>query len=140
MEGELRTYRASRIRAAALLDQPVTRPAAFDLATYWEASQAQFTASLPRYHVTARLRADLLGWAQAMWRYTRFDAIGAPDDAGWLTLELTFESEREACFALLGLGGAAEALSPVELRTLISERAAAAAERHAPALESSPVR
>jgi predicted DNA-binding transcriptional regulator YafY len=139
VDGESRTYRASRIRAAALLDQPVTRPADFDLAASWEASQAKFAASLPRYPVVARLRADLLGWAQAMWRYTRFDNISAPDDAGWLTLEVTFESEREACFALLGLGGAAEAISPTELRALISERAAAAAERHAPALERSPV-
>ena len=140
VDGELRTYRASRIRAATLLDQPVSRPADFDLAACWDASQAQFAASLPRYGVVARLRADLLDWARAMWRYTRFDSISQPDAAGWLTVEVTFESQREACFALLGLGGAAEALSPVELRTLIGERAAAAAERHAPTLERSPAR
>jgi predicted DNA-binding transcriptional regulator YafY len=66
-----------------------------------------------------------------MWRYTRFDSISQPDDSGWLTLEITFESVREACFCLLGLGGGAEALQPAELRALIRERAAAASLRHA---------
>ncbi|HEY8326098.1 MAG TPA: YafY family protein [Ktedonobacterales bacterium] len=131
VDGEMRTYRASRIHSASLLDAPVTRPAGFDLAAYWDATQAQFTASLPRYPVVARLRADLLDWARAMWRYTRFDSISQPDDSGWLTLEITFESAREACFCLLGLGGAVEALQPAELRALIRERAAAASLRHA---------
>ncbi len=135
VDGEMRTYRASRIHSATLLDAPVERPPDFDLATYWDASQAQFTASLPRYAVVARLRADLLDWARAMWRYTRFDAISQPDANGWLTLHVTFESEREACFCLLGLGGAAEALEPAELRALIRERAAAASQRHAAAAD-----
>ena len=130
VDGEMRTYRASRIRSATLLDAPVTRPPDFDLAAYWDATQAQFTASLPRYAVVARLRADILDWARAMWRYTRFDAISQPDESGWLTLNITFESQREACFCLLGLGGAAEALEPAELRALIRERAVAVSQRH----------
>jgi predicted DNA-binding transcriptional regulator YafY len=131
VNGEMRTYRASRIRSASLLDTAVTRPADFDLAAYWDATQAQFTASLPRYPVVARLRADLLDWARAMWRYTRIDSISQPDESGWLTLQVTFESAREACFCLLGLGGVAEALQPAELRELICERGAAASLRHA---------
>ena len=37
-----RTYRVSRIEEARLLDQPVERPADFDLASYWKSSTAQF--------------------------------------------------------------------------------------------------
>ena len=36
-EGEPRTYRASRIRAVELLDEPIERPAGFDLPEFWGA-------------------------------------------------------------------------------------------------------
>ncbi len=138
VEGELRTYRASRIRAARLLDAPVTRPPDFDLAAYWEAAQAEFTASLPRYPVVARLNGERLPFARAMWRYAQFDAISDPNDAGWVTAEVTFENRAEACFCLLGLGGEAEALEPAELRELLRQRAEQARERYARAAQLAP--
>ncbi|HEY7848963.1 MAG TPA: YafY family protein [Ktedonobacterales bacterium] len=131
VDGALRTYRVSRIRAARLLDQPVTRPAGFDLAAYWEAAQTEFTASLPRYQVIARLYGERLAFAQAMWRYAQFGAISPPDAAGWVTAEVTFENCEEACFYLLGLGRQAEALEPADLRELVRARAAQPAPRDA---------
>jgi predicted DNA-binding transcriptional regulator YafY len=38
VDGELRTFRVSRIRGVELLDQRAARPAGFDLAAYWEKS------------------------------------------------------------------------------------------------------
>ena len=38
---EPRTYRVSRIREAAILEQPAGRPASFDLAQYWERSASR---------------------------------------------------------------------------------------------------
>lgn len=133
VEGEIRTYRVSRIRAALLLDEPVTRPAGFDLATHWDTAQAEFTASLRQYHTLARLNAERLPFIRALWRFAQFDAISAPDATGWVTAEVTFESREEACFNILGFGAAAEALEPQELRDLVSQRAAQAAQRHQPA-------
>ena len=37
LQDDARTYRVSRIREAAILEQPADRPAAFDLAQYWSA-------------------------------------------------------------------------------------------------------
>lgn len=136
VEGELRTYRASRISAARLLDTPVTRPLDFDLAAHWEAAQAEFTASLPRYQVVARVSAERLPFARAMWRYAQIGSVSAPDDAGWVTARVTFENRAEACFCLLGLGGEAEALEPAELRDVLRQRAEQAMERHAPVTQA----
>jgi predicted DNA-binding transcriptional regulator YafY len=131
VDGAVRTYRASRIRAARLLDQTVIRPTDFDLAAYWDAAQAEFTASLPRYQVMARLNGERLPFAQAMWRYARFGAISSPDADGWVTAEVTFENREEACFCLLGLGGQAEALEPADLREMVRGRAATVIQRNA---------
>ncbi len=49
---ERRTYRVSRIRAAAILPEPCARPDKFDLAAYWEASTNRFREHLPRYDAT----------------------------------------------------------------------------------------
>lgn len=123
VEEELRTYRVSRIRAAKLLDAAVARPPDFDLASYWDTAQAEFTASLPQYQITIRIRAERLEFARAMCRYARFGPMSAPDADGWLTGDVTFENREEARFCLAGLGGDAEALAPTHLRDVISRHA-----------------
>lgn len=122
-EGELRTYRIGRIRAASLLDEPVSRPAGFDLGAYWTTAQQAFSDSLPRYPAVVRLLAERLPFARAMWRYTRIADASAPDESGWVTAHVTFENLEEACFCILGLGAHAEALEPAELRDRIRQRA-----------------
>src|SRR5262249_4628511 len=57
VEGELRTFRVSRVRGATLLDEPCRRPPNFDLAAYWERSTAEFAASFPRYPAIVRVAA-----------------------------------------------------------------------------------
>lgn len=59
-EGEIRTYRVSRIVAATLLDHPVTRPAGFDLAGYWAQSSREFLSRLPQYRATVRVAPHVL--------------------------------------------------------------------------------
>ena len=52
-KGDLRrTYRVSRILAAAVLDQPSRRPADFDLTEHWERAATEFRDKLPRYYAT----------------------------------------------------------------------------------------
>ena len=51
VEGELRTYRVSRIHAARLTDEPTDRPEGFDLHESWRQQSARFKESLPRYPV-----------------------------------------------------------------------------------------
>lgn len=128
-EGELRTYRVGRIRSASLLDEPVSRPADFDLSAYWASAQQAFSDSLPRYHAVVRLMAARLPFARAMWRYTRIGESSAPDASGWVTAHVTFENLEGACFCILGLGADAEALEPEELRDLLRQRTTEARER-----------
>lgn len=56
VDGEIRTYRVSRVRAAEMTDTPCVRPPDFDLAAWWDQSAEQFVANLPRFPV--RLLAD----------------------------------------------------------------------------------
>ena len=46
-EGEIRSYRVSRVQEAKLIDQPCVRPKGFDLAAYWEQSMISFKDQLP---------------------------------------------------------------------------------------------
>lgn len=122
-DGDVRTYRVSRMRAAQALAEPVTRPANFDLATYWEMSKAEFTASLPTYSTVLRLDNALLGFMRGMWRYTVFESISEPDATGWVNATVTFENLSEAAFCVLGMSPYVEALEPQELRERVAERA-----------------
>lgn len=123
IEGELRTYRASRIRDVAILDEAALRPPAFDLATYWEQSTIQFKAQLPRYEATIRAHADTLSWIRYTFKYAHIEQKSQPDEHGWITLNIQFETEEEACQYILGLGIRAEVLEPRILRERVVYRA-----------------
>ncbi len=128
VDGVMRTYRVGRMRAAYLLDDPVKRPTNFDLAAYWESAQAEFTAALPSYAALLRINADRLPFMRAMWRFARFGAVSALDDAGWVTANVTFENREEACFCTLGMGAHLEVIAPDELCALVAQRAAQVAQ------------
>src|SRR5205814_2410984 len=62
-DGEVRTYRASRIESAELTDERFERPADFDLAEYWTESTAAYERDMPRLEVVVRVpgnRVELL--------------------------------------------------------------------------------
>ena len=52
--GEVRVFRAGRIRSARLRSEPCSRPDGFDLAGFWARWSAEFEASRPRLAVTLR--------------------------------------------------------------------------------------
>src|SRR5215470_6233614 len=66
IEGEMRTFRVSRVRTATLLSDPCLRPLDFDHAAYWEHSTAEFAASFPRYPATVRVAPDLLPYLRVI--------------------------------------------------------------------------
>jgi predicted DNA-binding transcriptional regulator YafY len=116
IEGELRTYRISRIQQAHLLDEPCLRPPDFDLADYWQRSSAEFVANLPRYVVSVRTRRQVLERIMHAGRFIRLEEMDEPDEQGWMCARLTFELQDEACGYLLGFGTEIEILAPLELR------------------------
>jgi predicted DNA-binding transcriptional regulator YafY len=116
VEGEVRTYRVSRIRRAHLTEQTFVRPPDFDLAAYWTTSAAHFVSHLPRYPVKVRIAPELLEKIHQAGRYARIERIEEADGDGWITLHLLFEMEAAACGYILSFGTQVEILEPLELR------------------------
>lgn len=128
-----RTYRVSRVRAAAATAGTFDRPAGFDLAAHWADYQRDYEARL--YRATARVRLSpagrqllfLLGSAVAR---AGHEAMGPPDGDGWAETTLPIESERHALHALLQLGADVEVVEPASLRAAVAASARATAQRY----------
>jgi predicted DNA-binding transcriptional regulator YafY len=128
-----RTYRLSRVRAAAVLDEEFDRPAGFELQQHWAAYQQDYEERI--YHGTARIRLTeagrqllfLIGTPAARAGHA---AMSRPDDSGWTTTTVPIESIKHAHHALLQLGEEVEVLEPGELRELMRQSAAVLADRY----------
>jgi predicted DNA-binding transcriptional regulator YafY len=123
--GQLRTYRVGRIGSVEVLDEVFERPAGFDLARHWAASQAEFEASLLRYRSRLRLSPSALRLLPHLVEpaagQAALDGAGPADAAGWREVELRSESEDVALDQLVGLGAGIEVLAPVSLRRRMAE-------------------
>lgn len=121
-----RTFRVSRIEKAVLLPAASERPAGFDLAAYWKASTDALRENRRRYVATLKVEARAAE-RLAMWRCTapRTSATRGPVD-GWVTREVEFDDEDQACFVALGFGPRAEVLGPERLRDRVRSDLAAA--------------
>jgi predicted DNA-binding transcriptional regulator YafY len=112
INGEIKTYRVSRMREATVLDQPAALPPEFDLAAHWERSAAEFREKLPRYYATFRANPSVMRWIRYRgWRLE--DEIG---QTGFVRVKLRFDAEEEAVQFALSFGGAVEVIEPPELR------------------------
>lgn len=123
VEGELRSYRVSRVRGATMTDRPCTRPADFNLADYWQRSSAEFKANLPRYLVTVRVAPELLPRLRYGGRFAHLEQVNSPDADGWSTISIRFDVEEEACAYVLGFGAQIEVVEPVQLRDRVLQQA-----------------
>ncbi|MGH2457905.1 MAG: helix-turn-helix transcriptional regulator, partial [Chloroflexota bacterium] len=116
-EGNIRTYRVSRVQEAATTDESFGRPSDFDVARAWERSSADFVRQLPRYPATLRVQTVVLPRLRR-WRFARVDQV-EPDLEGWVRVAVCFEVEEEAVEYILSLGPAVEILEPAALREVV---------------------
>lgn len=126
-----RTYRLSRVHAAAVLDEEFERPAGFDLETHWTAYQRDYEQRVFRDTATIRLSAagrQLLFLVGAATARAGHAAMSEPDADGWAVTTIPTESVRHAHHALLQLGAEVEVLAPDALRELMAASARALAE------------
>jgi predicted DNA-binding transcriptional regulator YafY len=123
VEGEVRTYRVSRIAALTLIEQHCLRPPGFDLAAYWEESKARFVAALPRYPVVVRAQADIVSRMRYAGRFSRIERVDLPDPQGRARVEIRFDSAEVACEFVLSFGSRIEVLEPQALRERVTEEA-----------------
>lgn len=124
--GDDRTYRVSRILAARALPEAAERPAQAELDRIWAERTARFLSE-DHLDVLVRVRSsrreELLTTALGVRAET-------PEADGWARLDLTFEDQRHAVWALWQLGVDAEALAPDALRAALRDRAAQLAARY----------
>jgi predicted DNA-binding transcriptional regulator YafY len=120
VDGELRSYRVSRIQAAHVTDTPFTRPPDFDLAAFWERSSAEFMATVPRYHVTVRAHPEIVPLMPHVGKFTRIERIDPPDVDGWVRVHIRFQLEWEARHYVLGFADRIEVLDPPELIEILT--------------------
>ena len=123
VDGQLRSYRVSRIQTARLSDQPCVRPPDFDLAAYWEQSSAEFKASLPRYPAILRVDPAIIPHMRYASRYARIEHESPPDAEGWIQLSMQFEEEHSAREYVLSFGSHIEVLEPQALREQVIKAA-----------------
>lgn len=127
-----RTYRVSRIHAAAALAESFERPEGFDLEAHWTGYQRDYEQRVFTGTATIRLNEagrQLLFLIGAAAR-AGHAAMSEPDGAGWATTTIPIESVRHAHHALLQLGADVEVLAPADLRESVAASARATAERY----------
>jgi predicted DNA-binding transcriptional regulator YafY len=133
IDGQLRTYRVSRVVAAEPTDETFERPASFDLGVYWQESIAAYERETPRIDLVLRVEP---GWAghltQALGTEALGDATVLPDEdpEGWSRLRLRAPWPDEVPGRLLALGGHVEVLEPHDLRQTMLDLARDVLARH----------
>ncbi|BCJ35480.1 transcriptional regulator [Actinocatenispora thailandica] len=128
-DGARRTYRISRVLAAQALDEPVARPAGYDLAADWAEARSQLES---RHElVTVTLLADP-AVLPGLRRVVAVSGQHLIDVAAVepVRLEVPFEGLTWAASALLGLGAGVEVLAPAALRDRVAAESRAIAERY----------
>jgi predicted DNA-binding transcriptional regulator YafY len=116
VEGEIRSYRVSRISHAQVTDQSCIRPNDFDLAAYWEQSTVDFKAQLPQYLAIVRAHPDIFPRLRFAGRFARIGKTEPPETDGWIRVTLRFDVEEMAIEWVLGFGAKMEVLEPATLR------------------------
>ncbi len=122
----MRTYRVSRIREVRLTDEHFTRPDDFDLGAYWRAWCSAFEASLWHYPAVLRFSPEIVPVLPQTFGEGIFRQIESaiPDEDGWITLPITFDTYESARGMVLGFGSLVEVVEPDELRAGVIEVAA----------------
>lgn len=132
-EGQIRTYRASRITDVQPTEDRFERPRGFDLAAFWAESSAAYERDAPRIEVTVRVdpeRLDVLAGAVGGRTVDEAERLGEPDPDGWLRLRLRMDWPEEAPRRLLYAGRHVEVLDPADVRDRVIHLAAGIVDRY----------
>ena len=133
VDGQLRTYRISRIQSVEVLPERFERPADFNLREFWEASKVSLEQGLPRYPVTLRVQERTAATLPGGLRWARLEGVDPAGQDGWCCVRILFETHDDACSSILGFGDRVEVLSPDELRDAVVESARSTLALYAPA-------
>jgi predicted DNA-binding transcriptional regulator YafY len=133
-DGQIRTYRASRVADVKPLDERFERPRDFDLPAFWAESSAAYEREAPRIDVVVRIRTErlpLLADAVGSRVVETAERLDEPDPDGWQRLRLRMDWPEEAPRRLLYAGHNVEVLEPAEIRDRVLELARGIVDRYA---------
>jgi len=116
VDGDVRSYRISRISHAEVLDQPASVPVDFDLATHWQQSTTAFKSALPNYVAKFRVAPDAFLRLRFAGRFARVNEPTHTDEHGWKHVAVGFDVEEMACEYALSFGSKLEVIEPRSLR------------------------
>lgn len=116
VDGNVRTYRVSRISQAEVLEQQSPIPSDFNLAEYWENSSSTFKSSLPNYLATFWVAPETSLRLTFAGRFARVNETGETDSRGWKKFKVGFDIEEMACEYALSFGPSLEVIEPLTLR------------------------
>lgn len=123
VDGDIRSYRVSRVLSAEIKDEPCDRPADFDLAEFWEQSTSNFKAQLPRYQALMRVHPEVFPRLSFAGRFARIEHVNQPDEDGWIKVSLRFDVEEMAVEYALSFGSKIEVVEPKTLREKVIDAA-----------------
>jgi predicted DNA-binding transcriptional regulator YafY len=116
VDGNVRTYRVSRISNVEVLDEAAPVPVEFNLAGYWEQSASTFKSGVPKYLASFWVSPAIvlrLGFAG---RFARVQETDETDARGWKKVHVGFDVEEMACEYAVSFGPNLEVIEPLTLR------------------------
>lgn len=131
VDGEVRSFRVSRITEMAVLDERFEYPSAFDLEAHWTESIRRYEVDLHPNKAEVRLSPwGLDKMNDILPPYVRDGAVIAEnaDAQGWRQVTLSVGSMAHAAMEILRFGKEAEVVGPPELRAEMASVAAALAD------------
>jgi predicted DNA-binding transcriptional regulator YafY len=117
----------SRIGSIAVEAKAADRPAAFDLAKYWEESTSRFREQLPEVIATYLINPRILQWI----RYKGWRVVDQVVEGERICVRLRFDSEEEVIQLALAHGADIELIEPANLRNVVRDAATATARNYA---------
>jgi predicted DNA-binding transcriptional regulator YafY len=125
-EGELRTYRLSRVEEVSPSEERFDRPDDFDLARVWQETVEHYEASVPAVEVVVRVSDPGYAWLRGL-ELQGGRSVGEREvlDEPGARCTVAFENLDEAYDDLLQLGAEVEVIDPLPLRSRLAATAAA---------------
>jgi predicted DNA-binding transcriptional regulator YafY len=116
----------SHIEQAQILDETFRIPEDFDLVKFWKAWCEGIEKYQYAFPVKMRIAPSLIPKLPYFFGEGIRESLqqcGNPDEDGWITVEIPFESHEEARGRLLRFGGVIEVLEPIALRFSLKDYA-----------------
>ena len=133
-EGQIRTFRVSRIDRIEPTGERFERPPDFDLAGYWAESTAAFERETPHTDVVVRVRArrqDRLRDVVGHRVMEEAEPLPEDDSPAWVRFRLALDWPDEIAGRLLAMGPDLEIVEPAGLRAEITALAGGVLGRYA---------